>query len=119
MLPLLLSKIASIFCSEPVWAQLVPFAALLIIHLVSPRGMGFGDVRLASILGLFLGWLSLGHVALGLFAGFALGALVGGVLILARRAERRQALPFGPFLAAGTVVTVLFGHHVLSWYAGL
>ena len=93
---------------------------LLIIHLVSPRGMGFGDVRLAGLIGTALGWLSLGHVLLGLFLGFLLASAVGLTLIAARRRTRKDRLPFGPFLAAGAVLAVLFGAPILSsvasWY---
>src|SRR5205807_6335645 len=89
---------------------------MLAIHLVSPRGMGFGDVRLAFVLGLFLGWLSLNHVFLGLFLGFLFGSLVGLVLIVLRRRGRRDHIPFGPFLAAGATVAILAGSPILHWY---
>jgi len=91
---------------------------LLLVHLVSPRGMGFGDVRLSFILGLYLGWLGAGHVALGLFLGFLLGAVAGIVLVIARRRTRKQAIPFGPFLAAGAMLAVLVGEPLLRWYNG-
>jgi leader peptidase (prepilin peptidase)/N-methyltransferase len=89
---------------------------LLLVHLVSPRGMGFGDVRLSFILGLYLGWLGAGHVALGLFLGFLLGSVAGIVLVIARRRTRKQAIPFGPFLAAGAMLAVLTGEPLLRWY---
>lgn len=91
------------------------FGVLFLIHLVSPRGMGFGDVRLALLLGLYLGWVSPAHVGLGLFAAFVFGG-VGGVVALALGRSRRSALPFAPFLAAGTVLAVLVGEPILSWY---
>lgn len=91
---------------------------LLIVHLVSPRGMGFGDVRLSFVLGLFLGWLGLGHVLLGLFLGFLLGSVVGVGLVVVGRRGRKQAIPFGPFLASGTVLAVFFGAPILRWYRG-
>jgi leader peptidase (prepilin peptidase)/N-methyltransferase len=76
-------------------------------------------VRLAGLLGFFLGWLGLAHVALGLFLGFLLGAVVGGVLVLTGRRSRRQALPFAPFLAAGALVAVLLGGPLLAAYPPL
>jgi leader peptidase (prepilin peptidase)/N-methyltransferase len=82
---------------------------LLLVHLVSPGGMGFGDVRLAFVLGLFLGWLSLGHVLTGIFLGFLLGAVVGLVLVGFRIRDRKASVPFGPFLAAGAALAVLVG----------
>lgn len=93
------------------------FAVFLLIHLISPRGMGFGDVRLAALIGLFLGWLGWGHVALGLFGGFLLGSIAGIGAIAAGR-SRKSALPFGPFMASGALLTVWFGDPVLGWYLG-
>ena len=89
----------------------------LILHLVSPRGMGFGDVRLSFLLGLFLGWLDLRHVFLGVFFGFLLGSIVGVALMILRRRGRKDHIPFGPFLAVGAIVAVLAGSPVLGWYA--
>ena len=93
-------------------------ASLLVINLINPRGMGMGDVKLAVILGLYLGWLGLGHVALGLFLGFLLGAVIGVALIALRLRSRRDHVPFAPFLAAGTIITVLLGSGILDWYLG-
>jgi leader peptidase (prepilin peptidase)/N-methyltransferase len=94
------------------------YGVLLVVHLVSPRGMGFGDVRLAGLLGAFLGWLSLGHVPLGLMAGFLYGSVVGVGVLVARRGDRRTALPFGPFLALGAVTAILAGEPLLDLYLG-
>jgi leader peptidase (prepilin peptidase) / N-methyltransferase len=93
------------------------WAFFLILHLVSPRGMGFGDVRLSFLLGLFLGWLDLRHVFLGIFLGFLLGSIVGLALMALRRRGRKDHIPFGPFLAAGAIVAVLFGSSILGWYS--
>ncbi len=90
--------------------------ALLVIHLISPGGMGFGDVRLAGFTGVMLGWLSIGHVLLGLFLGYLAGALWSLGLLAARKAGWRSLIFFGPFLAAGAVAAVLFGRPILSWY---
>jgi leader peptidase (prepilin peptidase)/N-methyltransferase len=92
------------------------FAVFFVIHLVSPRGMGFGDVRLSFLLGLALGWLGWGEVAGGLFAGFLYGALIGVALIAVKVRGRKQQIPFGPFLALGAMTFVLFGGPVLDWY---
>jgi leader peptidase (prepilin peptidase)/N-methyltransferase len=92
--------------------------SLLVLALISPRGMGMGDVKLALLLGLYLGWLGWGHVALGLFLGFLLGSLVGIGLLVARVRGRKDPLPFAPFLAAGAVLAVLFGSSLLDWYRG-
>ena len=89
-----------------------------VLHLASPRSMGFGDVKLAFVLGLALGWLGWGELVLGLFCGFLAGALVGVALIALRRRGRKDHLPFGPFLAFGTLFALLWGDVVLRWYRG-
>jgi leader peptidase (prepilin peptidase)/N-methyltransferase len=88
---------------------LIGFGSLFVIHLVSPKGMGFGDVKLAFLCGLVLGWWGLADVVLGLYGGFVLGAVVGVTLVAVDRARFGRAIPFGPFLAAGTLLMVLFG----------
>jgi leader peptidase (prepilin peptidase)/N-methyltransferase len=90
--------------------------ALGLLHLLSPRSMGFGDVKLALVLGLALGWLGWGELVLGLFCGFLAGAVVGAALVVLRRRDRKDHLPFGPFLAFGTLVAVLWGDVILRWY---
>jgi leader peptidase (prepilin peptidase)/N-methyltransferase len=85
------------------------FAALFLIHVIRPDGLGFGDVKLALLCGLLLGWYGLADVALGLYGGFALGAIVGVMLIAFGRARFGRAIPFGPFLVAGTLLMVIFG----------
>jgi leader peptidase (prepilin peptidase)/N-methyltransferase len=92
--------------------------ALLVIHLISPGGMGFGDVRLSFLLGLFLGWLSYGHVVTGLFLGFLLGAVVGLLLVAVRLRSRTDHVPFGPFLAAGTALAILVGDPLVRLWLG-
>ncbi len=92
------------------------FAFFLILHLVSPAAMGFGDVKLSFTLGLFLGWLGWGYVFLGLFLGFLYGAVIGVLLIALRLRSRKDHVPFGPFLAAGTMTAILVGQAVLDAY---
>jgi leader peptidase (prepilin peptidase) / N-methyltransferase len=97
-------------------AAAVAFLAFFTIHLIAPRGMGFGDVRLSFVLGLALGWLGWGYVFLGLFLGFVYGSVVGLGLILTRLRSRKDHVPFGPFLAAGTITAALWGQTILDWY---
>ncbi|MGV9556394.1 prepilin peptidase [Streptomyces sp. NPDC003522] len=84
-------------------------AGYLVLHLINPGGMGFGDVKLALGAGAALGWYGWAAVMLGTLAGFLSGALYGGALLLAGRAGRRTAIPFGPFLIAGAWAGVLAG----------
>jgi leader peptidase (prepilin peptidase)/N-methyltransferase len=92
--------------------------ALLVIHLISPGGMGFGDVRLSFLLGLFLGWLSYGHVVTGLFLGFLLGAVLGLLLVAVRLRSRTDHVPFGPFLASGAALAILIGDPLVRLWLG-
>jgi leader peptidase (prepilin peptidase)/N-methyltransferase len=78
--------------------------------------MGFGDVKLAGVLGLALGWLGWGELVVGGFLGFFLGALIGGGLMLARKAGRKSKIPFGPFMLLGTLLAILWGGQVWDVY---
>jgi leader peptidase (prepilin peptidase)/N-methyltransferase len=94
------------------------FAFLLVLNLLYPRGMGMGDVKLSFPLGLYLGWLGWGQVFLGGFLAFLLGAVVGVGLIATKIKTRKDVVPFGPFLAAGAMLTILWGDPILRWYTG-
>jgi leader peptidase (prepilin peptidase)/N-methyltransferase len=94
------------------------FVALFLVHFVSPRGMGFGDVRLAGVIGVMLGWLGLRYVPLGLFLAFLIASVVGIGLMITRIRSRKDAVPFGPFMACGAIVAVLWGHAILHLYLG-
>jgi leader peptidase (prepilin peptidase)/N-methyltransferase len=98
--------------------QLIAGAAaggfLLVFVLAYPRGMGMGDVKLAAVLGLFLGR----SVAVAILAAVLLGTVVGA-LVMARvgvQQGRKTAVPFGPFLAVGGVIGLLAGPHIVHWY---
>jgi leader peptidase (prepilin peptidase) / N-methyltransferase len=88
----------------------------LVLALISPRGMGLGDVKLAPTLGLALGWLSWGTVAVGVFAAFLLGGLAGLAGMAALGLSRKSLLPFGPWLVAGALLGVLAGGELAGWY---
>lgn len=86
---------------------------LFLVALIYPRGMGMGDVKLAAVMGLYLGRA----VAPALLIGFAVGTLVGVSMIARRGASaRKQAIPFGPFLAFGGVVALWYGNALVDWY---
>ena len=81
-----------------------------------PAGMGFGDVKLAGVLGLYTGWLGWGAWAVGLFTGFLLGGVFGLALIAVKRGGRKTAVPFGPFMLAGTLLAILVGQDLAGAY---
>jgi len=92
------------------------FGFLFIPHLVSPRGMGFGDVKLAGVLGGYLGWLGWGEIVVGGFTAFLLGGVIGIALLAVRRAGRKSAIPFGPWMVLGALVAVLWGSALADLY---
>ncbi|MEH0110330.1 A24 family peptidase [Tersicoccus sp. MR15.9] len=83
------------------------FAGYLLLRIVHPPGMGFGDVKLAGLLGLHLGAAGWAHVAAGTMLAFLLGGVGGAVLLLTGRARWRTAIPFGPFMLAGAVLALV------------
>jgi leader peptidase (prepilin peptidase) / N-methyltransferase len=89
---------------------------LLVAALAYPNGMGMGDVKLAAVMGLFLGRA----IAPAMLVGFATGVMVGAGIIAARGlSARKQAIPFAPYLALGGVVGQLFGADLIDWYLDL
>ncbi|WP_406007389.1 prepilin peptidase [Streptomyces sp. NBC_00637] len=84
-------------------------AGFLVLHLVNPGGMAYGDVKLALSMGAVLGWYGWATVMLGTFAAFSLGALYGGALAVVGRAGRKTMIAFGPFMLAGTFAGLLIG----------
>ncbi len=97
-------------------AGVVAFVAFFVLHLVVPSGLGFGDVKLAFTLGAAMGWLGWGEVAFGLFLGFLYGAVLGIGLIVTGLRSRKDAVPFGPFLALGTLTVLFLGPALVDWY---
>jgi leader peptidase (prepilin peptidase)/N-methyltransferase len=109
------------------WAAVVravaAMAALWLFYFalawLRPGGMGFGDVKLAGLLGLCLGALGWTTVLVGTASGFLLGGALGAVLLIGRRAGRRSAIPFGPAMLAGALVAVFAAAPIASWYRSL
>jgi leader peptidase (prepilin peptidase)/N-methyltransferase len=88
---------------------------LFLAALAYPRGMGMGDVKLAAVMGLFLGR----NVAAAILVALLAGSLVGLAMIARHGADaRKRAIPFGPFLALGGVVGLLLGDELVDWYLG-
>jgi leader peptidase (prepilin peptidase)/N-methyltransferase len=78
-----------------------------LLHAVYPPGMGFGDVKLAGVLGMYLGFLGWGHVLAGTLAAFVLGGLWSVAFLASRRGTLQSAIPFGPFMLAGAAAAML------------
>lgn len=94
------------------------FAVYFGAALVYPGGMGFGDVKLAGVLGIALGWLGWGPLIVGSFSAFLLGGIVGALLIAMKRGNRKAGIPFGPWMFAGAAIGIAFGEQVWSAYMG-
>lgn len=92
------------------------FGFYFLLAFIYPAGMGFGDVKLAGVLGIFLGWLGWTEVVAGGFLGFLFGGVVGGALMAVRRAGRKSQIPFGPFMLAGAFVAILWGDALADLY---
>jgi len=84
-----------------------------------PKGMGLGDVKLAGVLGMYLGWFGWGQVFFGTFAASLLGGVVGIALMLAGRAGRKTAIPYGPYMIVGAWLGITVGGAVVDWYLDL
>jgi leader peptidase (prepilin peptidase) / N-methyltransferase len=90
-----------------------------VLWFVKPGGMGLGDVKLAGVLGLFLGQLGIAQLTVGIAGGFFIGAVVGLALILAGRARRGSAIPYGPWMLAGAWFGILLGAPAAAGYLAL
>jgi leader peptidase (prepilin peptidase)/N-methyltransferase len=95
------------------------FAFFFVLVLAYPGGMGFGDVKLAGVIGAALGFLSYPAVVIGAFAAFLIGGLGGVALMVLRRANRRTAVPFGPSMVAGALVAIFASAPLASAYVHL
>ena len=95
------------------------FAAYFAMAFAYPQGMGLGDVKLAGVLGMVLGWLGWGELAVGAFGAFLLGGLFAVALVVARRAGRGSGIPFGPWMLGGAALAVLAGEPIWHSYLRL
>ena len=103
---------------------MVLFVAYLLMMIGSAAvlgatGMGFGDVKLAGVVGMYLAWLGWGELAVGAFAAFLLGGLFSIGLLMTRRADRKSGVPFGPWMLAGAFVGVAWGGPLWASYLSL
>jgi len=118
VLPFTLVGLAiNIFSDLPEWWMPLAYGAgaflfMLIVHLISPKGMGMGDVKLSLMIGAFL----IKDVIVALFLGFLAGSIYGLFLIIVKKRKLKQAIPFGPFISLGSIVSLFWGNNILKWY---
>ncbi len=109
--PVLIARLAA--------GGLALYAFYFVLAIIYPSGMGFGDVKLAGVLGMYLAFLGWPQVVVGAFLAFLLGGVVGALLMAIRKAGRKSKIPFGPFMLLGAWSGILFGQSVADWYLGL
>ncbi len=112
--------IAALFLPEPSLGERllggsIGFTSLFLLAYIYPTGMGMGDVKLMTFVGLVVGFP---NVLLALFLSFVLGGLISGALLAARRIGRRDPIAFGPFIALGTLTTLFYGEQIIRWWWG-
>lgn len=120
---LLLGLLLSFFVSNHSFKEAVfgaSFGAGIILFIIETyyvftgkEGMGYGDANIMAVVGAFLGWEK---VLLTLFLSSLIGALVGITLLLIKRGGREKAVPFGPFLSIGALLSLYFGDYLINWY---
>ena len=116
---------AALFASEPerLVTALAGGVGLFLLYLAMASlyrgGMGFGDVKLAGVIGLYLGWLGWGPLAVGAFGAFLLGGLFSLILVLTRGATGRTAIPFGPWMIIGAWLGIFAGEQIATAYLQL
>ncbi len=106
----------SIFKLSILSALLAAGFFLTIVMVTRGRGMGVGDIKLAFLMGLFLGFP---NILLALFSAFLIGAIIGTGLIIFKNKTLKSEIPFGPFLVGGTLIALFWGEQIVNWYFNL
>ncbi len=101
------------FPLDTLLASLLGALFLLVLRYVTKGGLGLGDVKLAALLSLYLGTAGL---ILAMLLAFVTGGAIGGLLLLTKQRKRNETIPFGPFLALGALLSLLFGNTLIDWY---
>ena len=92
------------------------FVLLFVLALIARGGFGFGDVKLAFLLGLFTAYQSWETLIVAVFAAFLLGGLVSAILVVFRIRSRKDSIPFGPYLVAGAYLAIVWAGTIADWY---
>ena len=95
------------------------FGFYFLLAFLYPAGMGFGDVKLAGLVGGMLGFVSYSALVVGAFAAFLIGAVVGALAILSRRGTGKTAIPFGPFMICGALLAIFASGPLTDFYSRL
>jgi len=117
-----IALIINIFMPEPGFLNGLLGGGVGLAILLAPvlltrgRGMGWGDVKMAGLIGLAVGWP---QVLVAVIGGIVVGGLVAAFLLLFRLKGRKDMIPFGPFLSLTTMVAIVYGQEILDWYLGL
>ncbi len=93
-------------------------AVMLLLALIARGALGLGDVKLSFLLGVFTAYLGWGHLLVAGIGSFVLGGVISILLLVTRRASRKDFIPFGPFMTSAAILAVLFGDAIVTWYAG-
>jgi leader peptidase (prepilin peptidase) / N-methyltransferase len=96
------------------WGALLGGGLITAIILLT-KGMGWGDVEICLLCGVFIG---LKLMAVTLFLSFILGGIIGVLLIITKKKSRKDYMPFGPYIALGAIAAMLYGEKIISWYLG-
>jgi leader peptidase (prepilin peptidase)/N-methyltransferase len=91
---------------------------MYVLALIARGGLGYGDVKLAILIGAFTGFLGWNHVLVAGFGAFLIGGTVSLVLLATRLRSRKDAIAFGPFMIAAGLVAVVWGSAISDWYRG-
>ena len=102
---------------NPLFSAILASIFFLLIVLVSKgKWMGVGDIKLAFLMGLILGW---SNILVALFLAFSIGAIIGIGLIISGKKTLKSEVPFGPFLVTGTFLAMFWGERIINWYLSL
>ena len=92
------------------------FGVMFLLALIARGGLGFGDVKMSFLIGVFAGYLSVGHVIVAGVGAFLLGGVVALGLLVTRRSSRKDAIPFGPFMTVAGLIAIVLGDAIITWY---
>lgn len=115
----IIATIENVIYFTPFWNYLLGGAIAggiiaLIVYITG--GMGKGDIEIAALCGVFIGWK---YSIIMIFLSFIIGAIIGVILIISKKRNRKDYIAFGPFIALSTLFTVFYGSHILNYYVGL